>query len=73
MKAITIITTAGVGAFVTGHGSRDLAMKLTQRTPMRANSGWVIRRKQVPDLIALAESRGYRVFVLDESEVGTDV
>lgn len=70
MKAITVITTAGVGAFVTGHGSRDLAMKLTQRTPMHATSGWVIQRKHVSDLVALAESRGYTVFVVDESEVG---
>lgn len=73
MRAITIITTTGVGAFVHGHGSRDLVMKLTRRTPLRANSGWALQRKQVPDLIALAESRGYTVFVLDEGEVGADV
>lgn len=73
MKAITIITTSGVGAFVTGHGARDLVMKLTQRTPVYTTSGIAIRRKQVADLIALAESRGYTVFVVDEGEVGADV
>lgn len=58
---IRVITTNGIGVFIRGRGSRDLVVDTTGRQPVRTGTGWALQRKQLPDLLALADSRGYRV------------
>jgi hypothetical protein len=53
-------------ALVRGHGSRDLVMKVTKRSPVWAtlSRGWVVQPHTAGDVIAVAESRGYDVVVI---------
>jgi len=62
-RRLTVITVNANLTVVTGYGSRDLITDLRGRPPMWSSRprGWVIQPHTAPDLVALAEHRGYVV------------
>lgn len=71
MRRLTITTVAPSCAVVGGYGSRELITDLRGRPPMWSSNprGWVIQPSAIPDLAALAESRGYEVRVVEGEAV----
>lgn len=73
MKRIQVTHVSPSCVVVGGHGSRDLVMKILVRTPVFASGnprGWVMQPHRVPDLLAVAEARGYDVEVFHVSRTG---
>lgn len=65
MKTLEARSLSRSSAVVSGFGSRDVVMKVTTRSPVWSNAerGWVVQPHRLPDIIAVAESRGYTVLL----------
>lgn len=65
IRRLTVTTVTPSLAVVGGYGARDLIADLRGRPPMWSSNprGWVIQPSTIPDLTALAESRGFDVRV----------
>lgn len=74
MKRIEVERVTRSCTYVRGYGSRDLVVEVTGRQPVwaRTDRAWVVQPHRVPDLIAMAEHRGYQVTVLEYGEERLD-
>lgn len=65
MKTIEVKALSRSSIVVSGFGSRDIAMKVTTRSPVwsHAERGWVLMTSRLADLVAVAEARGYTVLL----------
>ncbi len=71
MRRLTITTVTPALAVVNGYGGRDLVQEFRNgRAPMWSSNprGWVTQPANIPDLVALAELRGFDVRI-EEGEV----
>ncbi|RHW27825.1 hypothetical protein D0Z08_05875 [Nocardioides immobilis] len=69
-RRLTIVAVNANMTVVSGYGARDLITELRSRPPMWSSRprGWVIQPSTLPDLIALAEHRGFQVVHEDSGE-----
>ncbi len=72
MRRLIVTTVTDSMSVVAGHGSRELVTETRGGRPPVWSSrprGWVVQPKTVPDLVALAEHRGYQVVVQQEVDL----